>query len=434
MTRRAALPVRQATLRTLRAYCTWLLACVLLWAGPAEAQNSDDSVADWKLRLLSGDRPPNGQFYFPVGLHTVDTSDVLNLNMLGFSRNGLIAGTFLNSYGDQTFFAGRGQNILTFGRVGVDAIYGLMYGYQGKLTTSENLPDFLFPLFEGEINPFAAITPYYRFSEYVELRAMITPLFSAIGVGISLKGGSKPPPPPSKPPNLIFSLGGGAGVQPAYFGADSFVTSPKFSFSLEYLRLSKKRSFGSTDPNYRPTGLAPRFSYRLVGARSDTDHAELAGLDDIGLSIELGAGLIYRQPKFEVFANARYGVLGHESWVGEMGMDFVMRPHDKLTLTLGPRISLGDDRFAATYFGVTPAESAASGLAAYAPSGGILDAGIEFGATYALNENWSLDGTLRYSRLMNDATASPIAALGSKDQYSLKLMLTRRFRTAVSLF
>jgi outer membrane scaffolding protein for murein synthesis (MipA/OmpV family) len=234
-------------------------------------------------------------------------------------------------------------------------------------------------------------------------------------------------PPAVATPDLIFTFGAGAGIEPAYFGADSYGIVPAFTFGLDYLRLGATRSIGSTDPAFIATGLAPRFSFRSVKERSAADSPELAGLADIDMSVELGMGLIYRQPDFEVFADARYGVVGHESWVGEIGADRVMRPMDGLTLSLGPRLFVGDNDYAATYFGVTPAESVASGLAAFAPAGGALSAGIEFGATYALSDTWGLQGTLRYDRFLGDAAGSPITGLGSDNQFSASLMLTRRF-------
>lgn len=236
-----------------------------------------------------------------------------------------------------------------------------------------------------------------------------------------------PTPPVVSTPDLIFTFGAGAGVEPTYFGSDSYEAVPAFTFGLDYLRLGRNRSIGSTDPYFIPTGLAPRLSFRVVKERTAADSPELAGLNDIDLSVELGMGVIYRQPNYEIFADARYGVVGHESWVGEIGADLVMRPREGLKLTLGPRLFLGDSDYAATYFGVTPAESAASGLAAFSPGGGALSAGVELGATYALTDKWGLQGTLRYDRLLNDAASSPITAQGSEDQFSASLMLTRRF-------
>ncbi|MCB1403228.1 MAG: MipA/OmpV family protein, partial [Rhodobacteraceae bacterium] len=71
-------------------------------------------------------------------------------------------------------------------------------------------------------------------------------------------------------------------------------------------------------------------------------------------------------------------------------------------------------------------ESAASGLPEYDPSGGLLGGGVVLGARYLFNERWGLEGEASWERLLNDAADSPITALGSEDQYEVRLNLTRR--------
>ena len=255
----------------------------------------------------------------------------------------------------------------------------------------------------------------------------VVPVASSAG---SLTGPEISVPPVARPapasPDLIFSLRGGAGAEPAYFGADSYVAVPDFAVEFEFFRLPGGRNLGSTDPNADHFGFAPRGSLRVIRERTAADNPELTGLRDIDLAVELGAGIGYSQRNFSAFAEARYGVIGHGSWVGELGADLVMRPNDRLTITAGPRLFMGDDSYASTYFGVTPTESLASGLAAFAPSGGALSAGIEVGATYALNDAWGVAGAVRWDRLMNDAATSPITGLGAADQFSVRIGLTRR--------
>ena len=111
----------------------------------------------------------------------------------------------------------------------------------------------------------------------------------------------------------------------------------------------------------------------------------------------------------------------------EAGIDAVFNPTPDLRLRAGPRVFWGDNRYARTYFGVTAAESGASGLAAYTPSGGALSAGIELGAFYALNDEWGIDSALTWTRLTGDAGASPIVAQGDRDQFKLRVGLTKRF-------
>ncbi|MCB1332181.1 MAG: MipA/OmpV family protein [Roseivivax sp.] len=224
--------------------------------------------------------------------------------------------------------------------------------------------------------------------------------------------------------HFSFNAGLGAVVAPSYFGSDDYEVGPTGSFQFGHLKLGKLE-FGNPDPDAVSLGWHPRGSLRVIGERSSADHSELAGLDDIDLSVELGGGIGYRAENFAAFADARYGVIGHQSWVGVLGADAIIQPDDKLTLTIGPRILWGSQDYTATYFGVTAAESAASAFPVYAPGEGIVSAGLELGATYKLSQDWSLAGTLKWDRLSGDAANSPIVR--DKDSYSFSLVLMRRF-------
>ena len=80
-----------------------------------------------------------------------------------------------------------------------------------------------------------------------------------------------------------------------------------------------------------------------------------------------------------------------------------------------------------TYFGVTPAESARSGLAAYNPAGGIKGAGLEVSGRYELTQQWALVGSAYYERLIGDAAASPVVKVGNENQITAKLGLSYKF-------
>ena len=419
----------------------WLrrIVCVfsvgLALSNPLAAQQNDLDTAPAELAFgwLGSERVPNGFLYAPHVWHTMNDGNYRG-NILAFSYEGWFGGTFLNTYNRQTVLVGRSADILSFGRFGATFVYGLMYGYDDLLFRTSNVPQFAKFLFKGEIHPFVALTPYYRISDRLLVGALVSPLFYSFGVMIDLDDPEKRPAKPVwGPPNLVFTVGAGAAVEPTYFGADSSVVTPKFSFDLDFLSIGK-RGLGSRDPDFIRTGLSPRGSFRLVRARSASDSPELAGLRDVDLSLELGLGLSYRQPTWEVFAAARYGVLGHNGWVGEMGADYIVGPHKDVTVRVGPRLSLGDKRFTSTYFGVTAAESAASGLAAFSPKGGVYSAGVEFGVAYSVNDKWGLKGTLRYDRLLNDALNSPITRQGSAEQVTLGFMVERRFSTLFKLF
>lgn len=228
---------------------------------------------------------------------------------------------------------------------------------------------------------------------------------------------------------LGFTLGFGAQYAPSYFGADSYTLGPAGRLSVQSLSFGSLR-FGSADPDAERLGFGLRGAFRIVGARKAKDNPELAGLTDLKTSVELGLGLGYEAPAWRAFADLRHGVIGHESTVAELGADWKAVSTPDFKLSIGPRLLYGSGRYNRTYFGVTAAESLASGLTAFTPHAGLVSAGIEIGASYDLGNDWALDGTLAYDRLQGDAAASPITGLGSRDQASVSVLLTRRFSLA----
>ncbi|CUH18468.1 MltA-interacting protein precursor [Jannaschia seosinensis] len=223
-------------------------------------------------------------------------------------------------------------------------------------------------------------------------------------------------------PAIGFTLGAGVSSKPEYFGAGDNEAGAALTGELNYLRLGGY-TFGNPDPLFQPQGFGVSGSFRYIGERDGSD--ELAGLDDVDAALEIGAGLSYATPVYEVFGNVRYGVIGHESFVGEVGADLFARPNDRLTLSLGPRALFGDDGYAETYFGVAADEAAASRYNAFDAGGGLVSTGVEFGASYRLNETWGVDASVTYDVLRNDAADSPIT--DDDESVSASIGITRRF-------
>ena len=232
--------------------------------------------------------------------------------------------------------------------------------------------------------------------------------------------------PPPQRPTLNFTLGGGASLGPSYFGSDEYSVLPRLPVNFTFLRIGSME-YGSTDPDAINSGFGLRGMFLYIPERSASDHPELTGLNDIDATLLLGLGLEYTTPNFETFADVGYGVIGTNAFVGRVGADWVTRPSDALTLRIGPRLFLMSDKFANDYYGVTVAESAPSGLAVYDPSGGLMSAGLQFRASYMLNDSWGLDSAVIWDRLMSDAADNPITALGRDDQFTFQIALTRRF-------
>lgn len=224
---------------------------------------------------------------------------------------------------------------------------------------------------------------------------------------------------PAAADGISFTLGFGALSRPAYFGADETVVDPTGSFSLQQLEFGPI-SLGDGE------GLGLRFkpSIGIVAERRAEDYDELDGLADIDFSFEVGGGISFATPDYEVFAKVRQGLSGHEALVAEVGGDVFYKPTEELTLSLGPRVFWGSDDYAQTYFGVTAADSLASSFDAFDASAGIVSAGVAAEARYQFNETWGVTGKISYDQLRDDAADSPITV--SDDQIKASVVLTRR--------
>jgi outer membrane scaffolding protein for murein synthesis (MipA/OmpV family) len=275
----------------------------------------------------------------------------------------------------------------------------------------------------------------------------VAALAASAGVATAQTAGSSPPvpaepsvplPPPANEqpgllaaggaldaevPDIVVTLRAGVQVSPAYFGSDEYELGPDLAARLDYLRFPGGFEYGSSRTVGFRTGWGLQGSFRYVGER---DEDAIDGLDDVPWSAEAGLGVGYEQRNWRAFTDVRYGFVGHNAWVGEIGADAIAYPVDGLTLTAGPRFQFGTDSFARTYFGVSPEESDASGLEPFDASGGLYATGVEIGARYLFNERWGVEGAATYDRLVGDAADSPITEQGSPDQYGVRVGITRR--------
>ena len=248
---------------------------------------------------------------------------------------------------------------------------------------------------------------------------------AAVAQGAAGPGAYAGPEPRPDRPALSFTLQAGVSAIPEFPGSDELIVGPDIGFRFGSLQFGRF-GFGDPDPDLVRTGLGVRGSFRFLGERDSSEHEELRGLDDVDTALELGAGLGYRQDAYQVFGDLRYGVTGHDALVGEVGADVFFRPTDRVLVNAGPRVLFAEDDYAQTYFGVSPEESALSGLDAFEAEGGAISAGLEVGARYFIDDDWGIEGSINYDRLLGDAADSPITEAGSADQYRVRIGLTRR--------
>lgn len=169
-------------------------------------------------------------------------------------------------------------------------------------------------------------------------------------------------------------------------------------------------------------------SLNIVGERKEADSAILQGLGDVETAYEVGAYAEFWPGSFlRTRVEIRRGFNGHEGLVVDLSADAVWHPMDRLRVTIGPRLSLANDEYMQTYFGITSAQAVSSGLTAFDAKGGLHSATIATSLTYKWTDNWSTIGYAEVGKLVGDAADSPIAKGGSDELLTVGMALTYTF-------
>jgi outer membrane protein len=235
---------------------------------------------------------------------------------------------------------------------------------------------------------------------------------------------------PSEAPTQRTRIYLGPQLGPAYPGADRLSWGPFFDIS----RARAGEYFPYEAPDESPGfnffergGSALGVAFGFVGKRKAKDVDGM--LPTVGGSFELGlSGQTWVLPNVRLRAEARKAVSGHDGFVGNLSADYVVQKGDDLVLSIGPRLSLGDGKFARRYFGVSERGAELSGLPAYRPKGGINSIGAAASVLYQLDRTWGVAAYARYDRLVGDAASSPVTReFGSRHQPSVGVALSYTF-------
>jgi MipA family protein len=202
-------------------------------------------------------------------------------------------------------------------------------------------------------------------------------------------------------------IGAGVAYQPTFEGAaDTEVQGLPF-FSVTY---GDRLSLGVDGLVYHvyqqgPLQVSTRLGYDFGRAEADDPH--LAGLGDIDGGATLGLGADYAIGPAEVFARLDKSFGDVDGLVGTVGAG-VSQPLGNVLLGAEISATWADSTHMQGYFGVTAAQSAASGLAAYDAGAGVKRVDLALSAMYQISDNWSLRGEIGLGKLIGDAADSPV--------------------------
>ena len=209
-------------------------------------------------------------------------------------------------------------------------------------------------------------------------------------------------------------LGTAAEVQPVYDSSRAYRLQGGPVINIQYRDIA----FASTGEgigvnflrgdHYR---LGAAVSYDL-GRRVKDDYTNLHGMGDIAPAPAaklFGSYVLSRKFPLILRADVRQLLGGANGTVGDVGIYMPLPGSSKkFVMFAGPSITLATHRYLQSEFGVTPAQSAASGHPVFDPHPGADAVGVGFSATRFVTDHWlfNMDGAL--NRLKGSPDVSPI--------------------------
>ena len=213
----------------------------------------------------------------------------------------------------------------------------------------------------------------------------------------------------------------GPQLVPSYPGSDEvnlrpFVDVSRADGDEPFAFEAADESFGFSLLNRNGFAVGPSLGFQ--GSRTAKDVG--ANLPKVGTTVEVGAFVQYElTPAFRLRGEGRKGIGGHKGWIGQLSADYIQRDGDDWLFSVGPRVTLTDNRYNDAYYSVRPGAAATSGLRTYDAGGGVQTVGANIGYLRQLTPTWGVQTYARYDQLVADAGDSPIVReYGSRNQLS----------------
>jgi MipA family protein len=211
------------------------------------------------------------------------------------------------------------------------------------------------------------------------------------------------------------TVGAGVQVEPRYPGASSQSAMPIPAFDIEY----KNRWFAKQDMPFGvyaindahwSVGLA--LQYDMDNERHPGDAPRVAALPDLPMTPRAKAFADYTWSALTVSTSVAQDIGGHgEGLIADANAIVTLPlPGGKFYFNIGPGLSWGDRQYQTAFFGVTPAQSAASGLPAYTAHAGIASDYLSTELDWLITQHWIASVNVKLARLQGSAAHSPVVS------------------------
>jgi MipA family protein len=265
------------------------------------------------------------------------------------------------------------------------------------------------------------------------MRTLPLPILLTVGLALPCVSAHAQDAPSNGSPHGMVAIG--AGVVPEYDGASDVRAVPFLlgdvrwsGMNLEFRGL-RVRADLAADPRL---SIGPVIGIRLP--RSDAD-GPVGLLPEIDTAIEAGGFVGYRfggdasgQGSLQMELAVVHDLSGtHNGLLATASASYVTVRRADLSLSLDAQTTWVNADYARTYFGVTPAGAAASGLPTYSPGAGIRDVGVGVTAGYWFSQRFGVTGRLGANYLVADIADSPVTDEGRRWQPTAGIAVAYRF-------
>lgn len=171
----------------------------------------------------------------------------------------------------------------------------------------------------------------------------------------------------------------------------------------------------------------PLVGYRF--GRDEDDADRLDGLGDVDGGLVAGGFVAFRMGLLKPFLSYHHQVTGDDTGgLARLGVEARLPMFERFKVVATGGVTWADDDYMQSYFGVTAAQNAASGLAVFDAEAGVKDVFLGLAADVPIAERWSLKLSGRYTHLLGDAADSPIVE--TESQWQGGIGVTYRFSVA----
>lgn len=211
-----------------------------------------------------------------------------------------------------------------------------------------------------------------------------------------------------KIPTFAASVGLSAQLSPKFDGSSQYRVLGGPSFDLRYRDiafLSTGEGLGVNILRGKHSRAGIALTYEL--GRSADQSVALRGLGDVSAAPELklfAEGVLF---PLVGRADVRRALGGYNGWAADLAVYLPIAGSEKFFMLIGPSVAFGDGSYMQHFFGISPAQSQASGRPVYTAGGGIKSVSFGTNATLFLTDHWFLNSILAVDRLLGDAAHAP---------------------------